>query len=96
MVDHDYKIGDKVMLNNHSAYIYKTPYNGLFVITQCWTNGTVALQCGAINIGIIHVILSHMIQMLKILIRKLMIHNVILVKYLLYISVLYLSLEQCI
>ena len=30
--------------------MYETPYNGLFVITQCLTNGTVALQCGAINI----------------------------------------------
>ena len=25
-------------------------YNRPFVITQCWTNGTVALQCGPIKI----------------------------------------------
>ena len=38
------------MLNNHYTYIYETPYNELFVITQCRTNGTVALQCDAIKI----------------------------------------------
>ena len=50
IVDHDYIVGDKVMLNNHSIYIYETPYNGLFFITQCWTNGTITLHCGAIPI----------------------------------------------
>ena len=48
-VDHDYKSGDKVMLTNNSAYKYATPYNGTFVITQCWTNETVTLQCGPIQ-----------------------------------------------
>ena len=38
------------MLTNIAAYKYETPYNGPFVITQCWTNGTVALQCGLIKI----------------------------------------------
>ena len=38
------------MLNDHSAYIYETPYNELFVIMQCWTNGTVTLQFGAMKI----------------------------------------------
>ena len=37
------------MLNKQSAYKYETPYNGLFVITHCWTNGTVTLQFGAIK-----------------------------------------------
>ena len=49
-VDHDYKVGDKVMLNNSAAYKYETPYKGPFVITQCWTNGMVTIQCDAIKI----------------------------------------------
>ena len=44
-VDHDYKVGDKVMINNHAAYNYETTYRGPFVITQCWNNGTIKLQC---------------------------------------------------
>ena len=32
-VDHDYKVGYKVMLNNHYAYKYETPYKGPFLIT---------------------------------------------------------------
>ena len=42
-VDHDYNVGYKVMLDNYSAYKYKTPNKGLFVITQCLTNDTVTL-----------------------------------------------------
>ena len=38
------------MLTNHTAYKYETPYKGPFVITQCYTNGTVNLKCGAIKI----------------------------------------------
>ena len=38
------------MLNNHTEYKYETPYKGPFVITQCFTNGTVNLQYGAIQI----------------------------------------------
>ena len=34
------------MLNNHTEYKYKTPYKGNFLITQCYTNGTVKLQYG--------------------------------------------------
>ena len=46
-VDHDYKARDKVMLGNHAAYKYETPYNGPFVITWCYINGPVTLKCGA-------------------------------------------------
>ena len=46
-VEYDYKVIDKIMLNNHTAYKYKTPYKGPFLITQCFKNGTVTLQCGA-------------------------------------------------
>ena len=44
---HDYKIGDKFMLTNNAAYKYETPYNGPFVINQCWSNDAVTLQCSA-------------------------------------------------
>ena len=47
---HDYKVGDKVMINNHAAYKYETPYKGHFFIKKCCTNGTVALQYGVIKI----------------------------------------------
>ena len=71
-VDHDYKVRDKVILTKHTAYKYVTPYTGPFVITQCFTNGTVNLQYDPIRIGIIYVESSHinMILMLKILSRK--------------------------
>ena len=42
--DCEYKVGDNIMVNNHTAYKYETPYKGPFVITQCFTNGTVMLQ----------------------------------------------------
>ena len=48
--DYDYKVGDKVILTNHTAQKYETPYKCTFVITHCFTNGTVNLQCGAIQI----------------------------------------------
>ena len=49
-VDHCYKVRDKVMITNNAVYKHKTPYNGPFVITQCWANGRVILKCGAIKI----------------------------------------------
>ena len=38
------------MLNNHAAYKYETPYKVPFLITQCFTNGTVNLQHGVTKI----------------------------------------------
>ena len=38
------------MLANHNAYKYETPYKFTFVITQCFTNVTVNLQCGLTKI----------------------------------------------
>ena len=35
--------GDNSVLTNHTALKYETPYNVPFVITQCFTNGTVML-----------------------------------------------------
>ena len=49
-VDYDYKVRDKLMITKHNAYKYETPYNVHFVITHCFTIGTVLLQCGAIPI----------------------------------------------
>ena len=48
-VDYDYKVVDNFMLTNHTAHKYETLYNGIFVITKCFTNRTVKLQCGAIQ-----------------------------------------------
>ena len=49
-VDYGYKVGYNVVLTKQNAYKYETPYTGPFVITQCFTNGTVNLQYGAIQI----------------------------------------------
>ena len=37
------------MITNDSDFKYETSYKGEFEITQCWTNGTATLQCGAIK-----------------------------------------------
>ena len=39
------------MLTNNSAYKYENPHTILFVIIQCWNNGTITLQSGAIKIN---------------------------------------------
>ena len=46
------------MINNSAAYKNETPHTGPFVITQCFTNGTVILQYGAI-------IIRHSISQIK-------------------------------
>ena len=38
------------MLTKQITFKYNTPYMGPFMITQCWTNGTISLQCVAIDI----------------------------------------------
>ena len=43
LFDHDYKVGDKVILNNYVAYAYETPYKGSFMKKQCWNSGMVTL-----------------------------------------------------
>ena len=54
--DHDYqvkdkyfKVADRSILSNDTAFKDEIPYNGPFEITQCWTNGTVTLHAGVIN-----------------------------------------------
>ena len=46
----DYNVVDKVMLNNHAAYKYETPYKDPFLITRCCTNGAVNIQYGPTQI----------------------------------------------
>ena len=48
-VDYYYKVGDIVNINNNAAYKYVTTNNGLFEITQRWTNGTVTFKMGSIK-----------------------------------------------
>ena len=38
------------MITDKAAYKYEMPYNRPSVITHCWTNVTVTLQCGLIKI----------------------------------------------
>ena len=45
-VDYDYKVSEKVMLINISAYKYETPFKGVYKIVQCRTNVTVTLKMG--------------------------------------------------
>ena len=47
IVDYNYKVGDKGMLKNKSAYNYKTSHSGAYEITHRWTNDTDTLQVGA-------------------------------------------------
>ena len=49
-VDYDYKVGDKVMFTNHTAYKYETSYTGPFVITQYFTNVTENFKYGGTQI----------------------------------------------
>ena len=38
------------MLHKHTAYKYENPYKSPYLITWCFTNVTINLQCGAIQI----------------------------------------------
>ena len=57
-IPHQYKVGDKVMLENHCANKYEQLYKGPYLVTQVNTNGTVHLKIGAatdtVNIRHIH------------------------------------------
>ena len=49
-VDYDYKIRDDIMLTHHTIYKYETSYKGSFMITPCFTNVMVKLQCSVTQI----------------------------------------------
>ena len=57
-ISHQYKVGDKVMLENHHANKYEQLYKGPYLVTQVNTNGTVCLKIGGVmdtmNIRCIH------------------------------------------
>ena len=48
-IDHNYRVGDKVMTRTKSAFKYKTLYRGTYKIFQMWTNRTVTLRMGAVT-----------------------------------------------
>ena len=47
-IAHDYKVGDKVLLERHQARKMERPYDGPYVITNVYTNGTVTIKKGAV------------------------------------------------
>ena len=60
IVDYNYKVSNRVILKNKSAYKYENPYKWPYVITQTWNNCTVTLQIVAMkNIVIICWIKAH-------------------------------------
>ena len=44
--DHDYRVGDKFLTKNNSAYKYKNRFKNQYEILQMWKNGTVTLLTG--------------------------------------------------
>ena len=48
-IDHDYRVGDKIITRNRSAYKYEKPSRGPYEIVQTWTNGNVTLRKGAVT-----------------------------------------------
>ena len=57
-IPHQYKVGDKVMVENHHTNKYEQPYKCPYLVTQVNTNGTVCLKIGpvmdTVNIRNIH------------------------------------------
>ena len=43
IIDHDYRVGDKLMTWTKSAYKYETPFRGTYDIIHTWINETVTL-----------------------------------------------------
>ena len=48
-IDHDYRVGDKILIKDRSAYKYETPFKGLYEKFQTWTNGTINVQTGVVT-----------------------------------------------
>ena len=49
-ISHQYKVGDKVMLENHHTNKYEQPYKGPHLVMQDNTNGTVCLKIHLKNV----------------------------------------------
>ena len=48
-IDHNYRVGDKVMSKMRSAYKYETLFRGPYEIFRTWTNGTVTLRAETVT-----------------------------------------------
>jgi putative transposase len=48
-IPHQYRVGDKVMMESHRANKYEQPYQGPYIITKVHSNGTVRLKMGAVT-----------------------------------------------
>ena len=49
IINHSYKVGDKILIKNRSSYKYKTPFIGPNEKNQTWTKGNVTLRTGTIT-----------------------------------------------
>ena len=49
IIDHDYRVGDKILIKNKSSYRYETLFRGLYEIFQTWANGTITLRMVAVK-----------------------------------------------
>ena len=59
-INHDYRVGVKLMTLTDSEYKDETPFIGPYEIVDTWTNGTVTLRMGAVTMRInIHNIKSY-------------------------------------
>ena len=47
--NHQYKVGDKILVKHKKNYKHELEFMGLFLITQINDNDTVRLQKGVIN-----------------------------------------------
>ena len=47
--DHDYRVGDQILIRRKSEFKYKSSFQGPFKIVQTWTNGMVTLRVGAVS-----------------------------------------------
>ena len=48
-VDHDYRIGDRVMVGRKNDFKYETIFKGLYEKFQTWTNRNATIQMGAVT-----------------------------------------------
>ena len=49
IINHDYRVGDKITTKTKSEYKYKTPFKVPYENFHTWTNKTVILQTGAVT-----------------------------------------------
>ena len=59
IVDHGYKVRDKLILDTNAAFRYETTYKYSFDMTQYCTDGMVTPQFSSIKVGTIYIASSH-------------------------------------